>query len=457
MTEQQRHSIDPQDLRAPTVDSHGKRRWIYPERRSGRRARNRRALALLLIAVYLIVPFIKVQGLPLLRFDLASSIVYVLGQAFRFADGFYLVFVLLAAALLLAWATSLWGRIWCGYACPQTVFVEWLIRPVEEFFEGPAIKRRKNDQRPLDVGLLLRKSGKHAVFGLIIFLISNAFLAYFVDPKTLVSWVQRSPWEHPQAFLFMGAVFCALYFDLVWFREQFCSFLCPYARFQSVMISAATPTVAYDYKRGEPRGKRGVRGDCIDCALCVRVCPTGIDIRQGLQLECIQCMRCADACDSIMTGLKRPLGLIRAASEMELQGQVKGRKMRLRPLLYLTLLLVNLGIVFYLVARRDLLKTTILRQASSTFVEISPERTANYFSVRVVNQGHTRERFEMSAPEGVDLICSLCGRDIEPNQEIRGNLVVFFNPQKVSGHVTLLMKGSEKSIDLPLLSARVPR
>lgn len=463
MNESTPRTHNPDKLRAPTVDRQGKRRWIYPERRSGPLAKKRRFLAAILILVYLIVPYVKVFELPLLRLDVETSIVYVFGQTFRFADGFYIVFVLLTAALLLVWATSLWGRIWCGNACPQTVFVEWLIRPIEEFFEGPALKRRKNDQGPLTIELLLKKIAKHLSFTLVILIISNAFLAYFVDPKMLWSWVQSSPWDHPQAFLLMSLVFGLLYFDLVWFREQFCSFLCPYARFQSVMISSATPTVAFDYNRGEPRGKRNTTGDCIDCGLCVRVCPVGIDIRQGLQLECIQCMRCSDACNSVMTGIKRPEGLIRLVSERELKGETKidtrKRKIRVRPLIYFGLLLLNLGIVGYLVGGRETLKITVLRQPSSTFVQLAPDRVANYFSLRVVNQGHSDEKLHLEHSENsnIEIICSICQQNVKRNQELKGNLVIFFDPEKTGQTIGLRVKGSTQMIELPILSPGIQK
>jgi cytochrome c oxidase accessory protein FixG len=441
----------PESLRAPTIDGNGKRRWIYPERRSGPRARRRAWLSAGLISLYGIVPFVKVSGNPLLRFDVLSNVVYVGGQSFRFADGYFLLFLLLTAALLLAFATSLWGRVWCGSACPQTVFVDWLVRPIEEAFEGPALRRRLNDEKPLNAIRLIRKAGKHLTFGIVIFLLSNVLLAYFVDTRVLWSWMLSSPTQHPHAFVWMALTFAALYFDLIWFREQFCAFLCPYARFQSVLIDSATPTVAFDYNRGEPRGRRRASGDCVDCGLCVRVCPTGIDIRQGIQLECIQCMRCADACDSVMTGLKRSKGLIRLASENELTTKNKGRFLRPRPLGYLVLLIANLSITAYLIGGRDPLKLTVLRQSPSPYVEIGSGRVANYFSLRAVNQTDHDARLKLILNKNVQTICSPCGQLIPRNEELSGHLVIIFDPELTPSSIALGWEGSESTIELPLL------
>lgn len=227
----------------------------------------------------------------------------------------------------------------------------------------------------------------------------------------------------------MSAVFLALFFDLVWFREQFCAFLCPYARFQSVLISVATPTVAYDYRRGDPRGKRDVKGDCIDCGLCVRVCPTGIDIRQGLQLECIQCMRCSDACDTIMSSLKREPGLIRKASKMEIdQGPIK-KKFRVRPLILFLMFLSSVIVLSSFVLSRDALKVTMLRQAKSTFTVMDDGRIANYFSLRVVNQSRNEQLVKVSTKSGAQIICSLSGEHISSNQEVTGILIVLTDRQ----------------------------
>ncbi len=440
----------PDSLRAPTVDQAGRRRWLYPDRRKGRLSRIRGSLAGVLILVYLIAPFVKIQGLPLIRFDVLQGIIYVMGQSFRFADGSYFVFVILSGALTLGFVTSVWGRVWCGYACPQTVFVEWIIRPIEELIEGPALHRKRMDEGPKTPSLIAKKIVKYLLFLLVIWMISNAFLAYFIEPKQLMHWISSSPEQHPVAFGVMGLTFAALFFDLVWFREQFCSFLCPYARFQAVMISVATPTVAYDSKRGEPRGRAEGAGDCIDCQLCVRVCPTGIDIRHGLQLECIQCGRCSDACDGIMSNLKRPKGLIRTSSQAALEGR-KVQRFRLRPAIYLVLLLITIGFVSYSVGTRTALKVTILRQASTTFTHIDEQRLGNYFSMRIVNQSTEPHALKLTTEDGVTIICSLCDRKVEPNEEVKGNLVVIFPQHYPHDKVRLLQEKDEPVIELPLL------
>jgi cytochrome c oxidase accessory protein FixG len=245
----------------------------------------------------------------------------------------------------------------------------------------------------------------------------------------------------------MLLTFSALYFDLVWFREQFCSFLCPYARFQSVMISKATPTIAYDMKRGEPRGKHK-GGDCIDCELCVRVCPTGIDIRNGLQLECIQCGRCADACDMIMTNIKRPKGLIRTESEAALEGK-KLRRFRLRPAIYLTLLLINVGIMAVALGTRSDLQVTVLRQPKTTYTMMDETHVGNYFSIRVVNRSRDAHPLTVHADPEVRLICSLCNQELAPDAEEKGNLVLIVPLSYEKSEVELDF--GETKVILPIL------
>lgn len=442
--------VDKEQLRAPTLDRDGGRRWIYPERRTGRLIKIRRSLAIFLMMVYLIIPFSTFQGRPLLRLDVLEAKAYFVGFVFNFYDASYLVFLLILAALLLFLVTSLKGRLWCGYACPQTVFVEWLIRPIEEFFEGPATRRRIRDQKPWTLEKVTRKVAKHLVYIVVISIIANALLGFFIDYRILANWITSSPLQHPWAFTFMILVSSALYLDLTWFREQFCSFLCPYARFQAVMIDASTPTIAYDKERGEPRRKRG-GGDCIDCQLCVRVCPTGIDIRNGLQMECIQCGRCADACDEIQTNLKRPTGLIRTASLSQLQKQGRSpRSFRLRPFLYSVALLLTVAALGLRLGLRDQVKYTIIRQPGSTYAPMGDRHWGNYFTLRINNQSPVPQTIRITSTQNLSILCKICDQEIAGFSESKGLLVIKI-PIDFTGSSAELSLGEKQRQVLPLI------
>lgn len=403
------------EARAPTVLASGKRRWIYPDRRPGRLSRIRGRLALVLIMIYSVTPWLSIDGRPVLRFDITSDVIYFFGAVLQFDDAANLVFLVLIAALTLGFCTSLWGRLWCGYTCPQTVFVEWVVRPVEELLEGKASRRQVEDGQPLTVKKAFRKVLKHGIYAFIAANLANSLLAYFVEPRVLISWMLSSPLEHPLPFLGMSMVMVAMYIDLAWFREQFCSFLCPYARFQAVMMDEHTPTITYDGQRGDPRGKRGSGlGDCIDCAHCVRVCPTGIDIRDGLQLECIQCGRCADACDQIMDNLKRPRGLISTASVAGTTAQ-GWRKVRFRPILYGVLLVAFAGVAVYRVVSRADMEAVFIRQPGAAFSRLPDGAVANLFQVRLKNTtGSPRPMTMTSLTPGVELICGPCDSEQIP-------------------------------------------
>jgi cytochrome c oxidase accessory protein FixG len=312
---------------------HGTRKWLHVMAVDGRFRRLRRLAAVVLHLILFIPPWISMKGNPLLRFDLEERRLYAFGAIFTGSDTILLLLILLFLAFSLFFFTSLFGRLWCGYACPQTVFLEEWIRPLERWIEGPRGRWIHRDDGPVTLDRGARKAAKWAVFGVAAFIVSMAFMSYFAGAREL--WTGRAG---PVEYTLVGIFTLAWFLDFAWFREQFCNYLCPYARFQSAMTDEQTLLITYDITRGEPRGVPTARdtGACIACQKCVAVCPQGIDIRDGFQLECIACGACMDACDDVLGRLGHP-GLIDYTSMAQGQHR-KTRRLRPRTLIYATLL-----------------------------------------------------------------------------------------------------------------------
>lgn len=388
----------------PTLNPDGTRRRIRPRLYDGPRLRARRVVAWVLMALFAVVPWLTIDGRPVLLLDVPRREFTLLGRTFLPTDGVLLMLLLLAIFVAIFWVTALVGRAWCGWACPQTVYMEFLFRPIERLFEGS----RENQIRIDKSGPNLRRVLKLGAFLVVSFLLANIFLSYFVGARTLVGWMGRSPLEHWTPFLLVGVTTALIFVDFAYFREQMCTVACPYARLQSVLLDKSSLVVAYDKHRGEPRGKgkpKPGRGDCIDCSACVTACPTGIDIREGLQLECIACAQCADACDGIMAKIGKPAGLIRYGSQRQIEDRQPARLLRPRVVIY-TVLFVLLagGLAFAATARPDA-EVTVLRGIGAPF-ERRGDAVVNQLRIKIRNRTSKdlRYRVEIDGGSGIELI-----------------------------------------------------
>lgn len=433
----------PEAGRAPsvlsTLNEDGTRRWICPRPSPGRFLRARRIVAWVLILIFTVIPYIRVGGRPLMLLDVAARRFTIFGATFLPTDSLLLALLLVGITVTVFLVTALFGRVWCGWACPQTVYMEFVFRPIERLFKGTPGRRRAGGTGASGAGTVL----KYAVYLLVSLYLAHTFLAYFVGVERLAQWVRRSPLEHPSSFLIMVVVTGLMMFDFSYFREQTCIVACPYGRFQSVMLDRQSLIITYDRRRGEPRGKVRARrpdraapaervvalpvrpapvrdgpraeapgaagadwetrptGDCVVCGLCVATCPTGIDIRNGLQMECIGCAQCIDACDAVMTKLGRPRGLIRYSSQAAVEGE-RPRLLRARVVVYPAILAVIASIFTGVLVTRAPADVTVLRGLGAPFSTMPDGRIGNAVRLKIVNRTDRAAsyRFDAAAAEG---------------------------------------------------------
>jgi cytochrome c oxidase accessory protein FixG len=384
-----------------TLNADGSRRWLRPKPSPGSLWRRRRLVAWGLMVVFFGIPYVRMNGRPLVLLDIPRREFTLFGTTFLPTDALLLMLLLVSIGIAIFLVTALLGRAWCGWACPQTVYMEFLFRPIERWLEGGRTGSLALDRRG---GLSPRRLLKYAVYLALALFLAHTFLAYFVGVERLAQWVRLSPAEHPTAFFVMALTTAAIFLDFAWFREQTCLVACPYGRLQSVLLDRQSLIVGYDAARGEPRARGTARaggaGDCIDCGACVLTCPTGIDIRDGLQMECIHCTQCADACDAIMDRVGRPRGLIRYSSEDRLAG-LPGRWLRPRVILYPAALALSLGAFLgFLGGRRDT-DVTLLRGLGAPFTVEADGRILNQVRIRVANRADSARHYRIEV-DGVD-------------------------------------------------------
>lgn len=385
------YQLDPERL--ATTDEHGNRVYLYPEDVKGPWKDRRHLFYWFLMFLYLVTPWIYHNGRPLMQIDIFHREFTFFGNTWFGVEPILMFLVVISGLFFIAFLTSVFGRVWCGWGCPQTVFIQGLFLKIEKLVEGNARKRRELDRAPWSAEKIIRKSIKWIIFTAISLHIAHTFFGYILGPREVLRMSMQNPADNMGIFIGVMIFTGILLFDFGWFREQFCIIACPYGRMQSVLMDENSLIVAYDQKRGEPRRgtvTREQEGDCINCYNCVKVCPTGIDIRRGTQLECIACTMCIDACDNIMEKLKRPKGLIRYSSETELKGELR-KKITPRSIVYVAISLLFITALSVFLSNSNQLNFQFYRGVESPFqTVVNPDGTKtviNHFTMKVTHQG----------------------------------------------------------------------
>jgi cytochrome c oxidase accessory protein FixG len=393
--------IKPAGRVLSTLEEDGSRRWLSPRLSKGRFWGRRRAVAYLLIALFTLIPYLRTRGKPMIFLDVIHRKFTLFGVTFLPTDTVLLALFMVSFILGIFFMTAVLGRVWCGWACPQTVYMEFLFRPIERLFMGKSGVGGKPNQTVAGWRIAL----KYVTYVLVSAYLAHTFLSYFVGVANLRHWVTESPADHPVAFIVMFVTTGLMLFNFGFFREQTCLIACPYGRIQSVLLDKSSLIISYDVNRGEPRGRKArnvalpvlekTTGDCVDCSMCVQVCPTGIDIRDGLQFECIGCAQCIDACDAVMDKLNVPRGLIRYSSQSAMAGQ-REQFQRPRLFVYVAMIFILGGVLVYLLATRASADVTVLRGLGQPFTVTSTGEVENVMRLKITNRVDKKQRFRVS-------------------------------------------------------------
>lgn len=436
-----------------TTNKLGQRQWIYAKKPQGKWTQRRTWLSALLIGIMFVGPFIKINGNPLLMMNIVERRFSILGQLFWPQDMIIFAVALLIFITGIIIFTTAFGRLWCGWTCPQTVMMEMVFRKLEYWIEGDAVEQRKLAAAPWTARKFTKKAFKLGIFFALSFIIGNTLLAYIIGIDALIPIITDDPRHHITGLVFM-VLFTLLFFAIfARFREQACTYICPYGRLQSAMLDENTMVVAYDPKRGEKRGKlqrneplvqriaQG-KGDCIDCHQCVTVCPTGIDIRDGVQMECVHCTACIDACDAVMDKVGSPRGLIRYASLNSIE---KGEPFKITPRMKLyAAVLTGLIVLFLtLVFTRSAVEAMFLRAPGSLFMQTTDGQIENLYTLKLVNKT-MRELPVALKLEGVPGQLEVMGEKnlvVPPGKLIETSVLIQLDPSALTGGTTKLKVG----------------
>lgn len=413
-----------------TVDDQGKRIWIFPKKPSGYFYKLRGYISYILLAFMIVIPFIKVNGHPLFLLNVVQRKFIVFGQVFWPQD-FHLVAIgFITFLIFIILFTVIFGRVWCGWVCPQTIFMEMIFRKIEYWIEGDASQQKKLAEGPWNKNKIIKRAQKHFLFLGVAFLLAHIALAWVVGVEQVAKNFTTPPTQNLAGFIPMVVSTLVIYGIYIRFREQMCTTFCPYGRLQGVLLGNDTMVVAYDHKRGEPRGKvknkeKDNLGDCIDCNLCVKVCPTGIDIRHGTQLECVNCTACIDACDDIMTKLNRPKKLIGFHSEESIN---TGQKFKLsaRQKAYSVLMVMVLALAFTLGFLRSDIQSTVLRSPGTLYYTNDDGTISNLYKVQIVNKTFEEVPFNVVTDfkdAKIEIVGNNKGTVLLPSEEME---VMFF-------------------------------